>query len=90
MARQAKNSAQLRASIRHLLQVAKVCPVDDSILNAALDLPFADYEDAVQHCCATAEGLEGIVTRNIRDYKNATLPVFTPSEFIQHLKSQQT
>lgn len=89
IARKAKSSTNLRESIKALLQAVKVCPLNDAVLNAAFALPFSDYEDAVQHCCATAEGLEAIVTRNVRDYKNSTLPVFTPAEFLDKLKSQQ-
>jgi len=37
----------------------------------------------------TANGLDAIITRNVKDYQNAILPVFTPAEFLQHLKSQQ-
>jgi predicted nucleic acid-binding protein len=87
--RKAKSSANLRESVKELLQAVKVCPLNDSVLNAAFALPFKDYEDAVQHCCATAAGLDAIVTRNVRDYKNSRLPVFTPAEFLSHLKSQQ-
>lgn len=90
IARKAKSSTNLRESIKELLQAVKVCPLNDAVLNAAFALPFSDYEDAVQHCCATAEGLEAIVTRNVRDYKNSTLPVFTPAEFLSHIKSLQT
>jgi predicted nucleic acid-binding protein len=90
VARKARSSANLRESIKELLQAVRVCPLNDSVLNAAFALPFSDYEDAVQHCCATAAGLEAIVTRNVRDYKNSTLPVFTPAEFLSHIKSQQT
>jgi predicted nucleic acid-binding protein len=90
IARKAKSSTNLRESNKALLQVVKMCPLNDAVLDAAFALPFSDYEDAVQHCCATAAGLEAIVTRNVRDYKNSTLPVFTPAEFLDKLKSQQT
>jgi predicted nucleic acid-binding protein len=89
IARRAKSAANLRESVKELLQAVKVCPLNDAILNAAFALPFKDYEDAVQHCCATAAGLDAIVTRNVRDYKNSLLPVFTPAEFLSHLKSPQ-
>jgi predicted nucleic acid-binding protein len=89
IARKAKSSANLREAIKELLETVKVCPINDSVLNAAFALPFNDYEDAVQHCCATAAGLEAIVTRNVRDYKNSILQVFSPAEFLGHIRSQQ-
>lgn len=89
VARKARSAASLRESVRELLQAVKVGPLNDAILNSTFALPFNDYEDAVQHCCATAAGLDAIVTRNVRDYKNSKLPVFTPAEFLSHLESQQ-
>jgi hypothetical protein len=66
-----------------------VCPLHQSILDEADKLPFTDYEDAVQHASATASSLEVIVTRDLGDYKNATLPVLSPRELIDKIKLQQ-
>ncbi len=90
IARNAKSSADLREAIKELLQAVSVCPLNDSVLQAAFTVPFTDYEDAVQHSCATASGLDAIVTRNVKDFRNSLLPVFTPAEFLNHIKSQQT
>ena len=90
IARKAKNATDLREAIKQLVRSVTICPIDYTILVAAFALPFSDYEDAVQHCCATASSLDAIVTRNIKDYKNATLPVFTPTEFLNHVKSHQS
>jgi len=90
IARKAKSSTDLRSAVKQLVQRVKVCPLDRATIIAAFILPFNDYEDAVQHCCATANSLDAIVTRNTKDYKNATLPVFTPTEFLNHLKSPRS
>jgi len=90
IARKAKSSTDLRRSVSHLLQTVRVCTLDHSALTNALALPFSDYEDAVQHACATANQLDAIVTRNLDDYRNASLPVFAPTDFLNHLKSQQS
>jgi len=89
IARKANAVRDLRQAIQALLQKVGVCPVDKSILTAAFGLRFVDYEDAVQNSSADALGLDAIVTRDVHDYKYATLPIFTPSAFLQHLKSQQ-
>lgn len=52
---------------------------------SGITLAITDYEDAVQHASATASGLDAIVTRNIADYRRATLPVFTPADFLAQL-----
>lgn len=90
IARKAKSSHDLKAALKQLVETVGVCPLDALVIAAALTLPFSDFEDAVQHCCATASQLDAIVTRNIKDYTNATLPIFTPAQFLDYLKSQQT
>jgi predicted nucleic acid-binding protein len=85
IARKAKSIGDLRQALKQLLQTAHVCPIDHSVLINAFTLPFADYEDAVQHAAATASKLDAIVTRNLKDYKNATLPVFSPADFLNQL-----
>lgn len=81
-------AAKIRQGITDLLKLVRVCPITQSCLVQALGLPFADFEDAVQHTSAVASGLEAIVTRNLDDYKNATLPVFSPTDFLAKLESE--
>jgi predicted nucleic acid-binding protein len=58
------------------------------MLRKAQETTFKDFEDAVQHACAIASGLDAIVTRNLRDYKDATLPTFSPPDFLNKLRSE--
>ena len=39
----------------------------------------------MQHASATASGVEAIVTRNRNHYKNATIPIFSPADFLAQL-----
>ena len=81
--------AKIRQGISDLLTVLEICPVTDETLSGALSLPFSDYEDAVQYASATENGLDSIVTRNVDDYKNATLPAFSPADFLARVRSSQ-
>ncbi|HMG75406.1 MAG TPA: PIN domain-containing protein [Pyrinomonadaceae bacterium] len=90
LGRKIVGAVQIRQGIADLLTLVQVCPITDACLIQALNLPFADYEDAVQHSSAAASGLDAIVTRNLKDYRNATLPVFSPTDFLAKLKSQPT
>jgi predicted nucleic acid-binding protein len=87
IARKAKGSTDLRQAIGRLLRAVRVCPVDHAVLVSALTSSISDYEDAVQHASAAA-GLDAIVTRNLDDYKNAVLPVYSPADFLNQLKTQ--
>ena len=43
---------------------------------------FSDYEDAIQHYTALQDAsVEGIITRNIKDYKYLDIPVLLPTEY---------
>jgi len=74
-------------SIEKLLKIVQITKSDKYILQNALLLNFNDYEDAVQHECALAENLDAIVTRNTKDYKNSSVKVYSPAEFIQLLQT---
>lgn len=88
LGRKLKGAAETRRVIGELFALVRVCPIGDRVVRAALALSFADYEDAVQHECAAAAGMDAIVTRNLGDYKNARLPVYSPTDLINLLKSQ--
>ncbi|HEY0547449.1 MAG TPA: PIN domain-containing protein [Pyrinomonadaceae bacterium] len=90
IARKVMGRDRLRQALNDLLFVVRVCPINHSILASALTLPFTDYEDAVQCASAMASQLDAIVTRNPGDFKNAALPVFSPTDFLNKLKSQPT
>jgi predicted nucleic acid-binding protein len=72
-------------AVREVLAALSVCYADHTTLQTALDLPFQDYEDAFQHASAISNELDAIVTRNIKDFANATLPVFSPTELLSKL-----
>lgn len=85
IARKFTGRDKLRQALKDLLLTMRVCPVTHAVLSQALTLPFTDYEDAVQHAGATANSLDAIVTRNLKDYKSATLPIFSPTDFLNEL-----
>ncbi len=85
--RKAKAISGAKQAVQDLLIAARICAVDDKILQDAHNSPITDYEDAVQHECAVAENLDAIVTRNTKDYKNSSVKVYSPSEFLQFLQT---
>lgn len=71
-----------RQHLENLLEMFEVASVDRSVLEGALAIGFDDYEDAVLHEAARASGLGGIVTRNVKDFRNATVPIFDPGRLL--------
>ncbi len=80
----AKSTGCRRAEriLRELLDLFSLAPVDRQVLEAALRLGFADYEDAVVHEAARACGAAGVVTHNGKGFARATLAVFSPDELL--------
>jgi predicted nucleic acid-binding protein len=75
----ATNSRQIIAKFKTLVNVL---PVDSKTIDLALASDFNDFEDAIQYSCAIENNLTTVVTRNIKDYKKATIKVVTPEIFI--------
>lgn len=55
----------------------------NTIVNAAENENFSDYEDSVQNECAQSLNVDYIVTRNKKDFSNASVPVLEPNEFLK-------
>ncbi len=68
--------------LRQLLSLFEVAPVTSDVVTRALDLGFADFEDAVVHEAARVSGASAIVTRNAKDFARADLPVLSPIELL--------
>ncbi|MCC6374923.1 MAG: PIN domain-containing protein [Moraxellaceae bacterium] len=71
-----------KAQISMLLQLFKVALVDETVLKDALKVGFSDFEDAVLYQSAKNANIDTIVTRNIKDFKLAQLPVYAPDELL--------
>lgn len=87
--RKERDKSTALAAVDSLLVLVDVCAVDRNVLELARSLGFKDYEDAVQCASAVAEGLDAIVTRNVKDFANSPLTVYSPTEFVKLLQSNE-
>jgi len=72
---------QARREIGKLLQLFEVAAVDRAVLEMAWSsVALRDFEDAVLYAAALNMKLDGIVTRNTKDFKQSEIRVFTPDE----------
>lgn len=69
-------------AIRTCLDAFTICTVDKSVLEQAYLLSGKDFEDDLQIACAVLSNVDAIITRNTADFGHATIPVFTPSDWI--------
>jgi predicted nucleic acid-binding protein len=72
-----------RDFIRDLLGWAQVAATSTQDAVVALDLPLADFEDALQVAAAMACGAQFIITRNERDFKKSPVPALSPDAFLR-------
>lgn len=49
-------------------------------------MPGSDFEDNLQVASAITDFMQGIVTRNPRDYANAPIRVYAPAELLAVLR----
>jgi predicted nucleic acid-binding protein len=77
-----RSAAEARAMITNFLQFIKIAPIDQGTLEQALNLDYDDYEDAVQMISAMQCKADCLITRNVKDYQPALLPVLQPVEFL--------
>ena len=70
--------------IELLTEMTEIIGTTKSEIIQALKNDFSDYEDSVQYSSAlTIQGINAIITRNIKDYKNTKIAVMTPLNFLK-------
>lgn len=77
-----QSASVARVRLTELLQFLEVAAVDQTVIEQALNLPYDDYEDAVQMMAAVRGKADYLVTRNVRDFDSGPLPVLQPAELI--------
>ena len=76
-----------RAAVRSCLATFGILAVDQATLEDADRQPGVDYEDNVCIACATAAGVDLIVTRDPNGFLNSTVPAVSPAELMARLSS---
>ena len=79
------NEEEVRKLLRILFILFDVEDTFSTDCQLVLDSSMNDYEDAIMVQTAVRVGADCIVTRNLKDYKPAAIPVFSPDEFLEKL-----
>ena len=60
----------------------KIIDANNEDIESAIQSKFSDFEDGVQYFSALrSKKIDAFITRNVKDYKHAQLPVFTPKQW---------
>lgn len=76
------NDMKAKEILRKFKLLVKVLPMDDKIIDLSLNSDFRDFEDAIQYYTAIENNLEIIITRNLKDFKLAKIPVMTAENYL--------
>lgn len=76
-----REKAQIEIS--KLLSLFEVAPINRTVIEMAIRSKVSDFEDAVLCEAARHVGADGIVTRNIKDFKQADVNIYSPAELIK-------
>jgi predicted nucleic acid-binding protein len=76
------SSRHSRQVIGKFKTLVNVLAVDSKTIDLAIASDFQDFEDAIQYSCAIENNLTILITRNIKDYKKASITVLTPETFL--------
>jgi predicted nucleic acid-binding protein len=84
MKERGKNRIEARAGttvvLNMLLKIFDIAPVTRAVIDSAANSKFEDFEDSVLHESAVAAGVDGIVTRNQKDFEKSTIAIYSPQE----------
>ncbi len=81
-----KTASEARKILSRFKMLVKVLPVDDKIVDLALHSDFSDFEDAIQYHCALTHGMNIVLTRNLKDFKRAKIPVMAADGFLGEIE----
>ena len=77
------DGARIKEILTTLTSLFTVIDLRESDLIKAANSEISDYEDALQSACASRVKANYIVTRNIKDFRNSSVPAVKPSELFE-------
>ncbi|MFM7014841.1 MAG: type II toxin-antitoxin system VapC family toxin [Bacteroidota bacterium] len=77
------SASESRKLLLRFKTLVTVIAVGDKIVELALSSSFADFEDAIQFYAAIENNVSILLTRNLKDFKKATIPVMTPQQYLK-------
>lgn len=89
MHRATHNDYETRQMLGRLFVLFEVLDTASMDCRHALTSELPDFEDAVMNETAMREGMDGIVTRNIKDYSKSRVPIYLPADFLKLIKEEE-
>lgn len=78
-----RSANEAKEILRRFRVLIDVIPLTDKIIDLSLnDSNFTDFEDGLQYYSAIESNQDMIITRNLKDFKTAKIPVMTADGFL--------
>ena len=78
-----KSAREARDVLRRFKILVRVLSLNDKIVDLALnDDDFADFEDGLQYYTAIENNQDVLITRDLKGFKAAKIPVMTAEEYL--------
>jgi predicted nucleic acid-binding protein len=88
--RQTAKHDKVIENLKQLLKITDVLSMDRKVVENALNSGFKDFEDSLQNFSAINNGsVDLILTRNLKDYKNSELGIFTPETYLKSINASR-
>ena len=78
-----RDKALVRELLKKLLLIVSVAGVSEEEIQKALELGWKDFEDSVQYSVALLSEMDGLITRNVKDYSASEIQVWEPNQFLE-------
>ena len=78
-----QDKAVVRELLKKLLLIVSVAGVSEEEIQKALELGWKDFEDSVQYSVALLNEMNGLITRNVKDYSSSEIQVWEPNQFLE-------
>ena len=82
-----QKQATVQTAVAQLLQSFHIAPVNETVINQALQLGWQDFEDAVQMVAAQQVGANYLISRNPKDFETPLVKVMELSQYLSIYRS---
>jgi predicted nucleic acid-binding protein len=83
-----ENKDKSKDKLRKFKVISEVSDLNEQIIEKGLNSDFADFEDSLQYFSALSSDCSILITRNGKDFKNSSIPIMTPDEYIKSISKK--
>ncbi|MBQ3106415.1 MAG: PIN domain-containing protein [Eggerthellaceae bacterium] len=83
------SSDAAKEALRKLRKAVRICSLSENDVDAVLDSPWGDFEDACVHRAALRVKADALVTRNKKDYTRSSVKVLDFDDLFAYLEREK-